>query len=198
MESPASFLRETAYLATTRWGSRRTGKERFWIYMACGLARISDSELQRWLRDPGTNVNPRVLDVFDGVRTGRAPFSPMALSSDGRIWFANGFSVGMVDPARLAENAAPPPVHIESVIADHKTYSLKQGMRLPALTRDLEIDYTALSLGAPQKVYFRYRLEGRESDWQQRGNPPAGLLHRPPARQLHLPCHRLQQRRCME
>ena len=141
----------------------------FWIYMACGLARISDSELQRWLQDPATNVNPKVLDVFDGVRTGRAAFSPMALSTDGRVWFANGFSVGMVDPARLVENAAPPPVHIESVIADHKTYSLKQGMRLATLTRDLEIDYTALSLGAPQKVYFRYRLEGRESDWQQAG-----------------------------
>ena len=141
----------------------------FWIYMACGLARISDSELQRWLQDPATNVNPKVLDVFDGVRTGRAPFSPMALSTDGRVWFANGFSVGMVDPARLVEKAAPPPVHIESVIADHKTFSLKQSMRLPALTRDLEIDYTALSLGAPQKVYFRYRLEGRESDWQQPG-----------------------------
>ena len=141
----------------------------FWIYMACGLARISDSELRRWLQDPATNVNPKVLDVFDGVRTGRAPFSPMALSNDGRIWFANGDSAGMVDPARLEEKTPPPPVHIESVIADHKMHSLKQGMRLPALTRDLEIDYTALSLGAPQKVYFRYRLEGRESDWQQPG-----------------------------
>ena len=75
----------------------------------------------------------------------------------------------MVDPARLEEKTPPPPVHIESVIADHKMHSLKQRMRLPALTRDLEIDYTALSLGAPQKVYFRYRLEGRESDWQQPG-----------------------------
>src|ERR1035438_1491296 len=75
----------------------------------------------------------------------------------------------ILDPPPLAKKAAPPPVHIESVIADHKTYSLKRGVRLPALTRDLEIDYTALSLGAPQKVYFRYRLEGRESDWQQPG-----------------------------
>ena len=141
----------------------------FWIYMACGLARISDSELRRWLQDPATKVNPKVLDVFDGVRTGRAPFSPVALSNDGRVWFANGYSVGMVDPARLEEKVPPPPVHIESVIADHKMRSLKQGMRLPALTRDLEIDYTALSLGAPQKVDFRYRLEGRESDWQQPG-----------------------------
>jgi len=147
-------------------GDRQGG---FWIYMACGLARISDSELRSWLQDPATNVNPKVLDVFDGVRTGRAPFSPVALSNDGRIWFASGFSVGEVDPARLGEKGVPPPVHIESVTADHKTYSLKESMRLPALTRDLEIDYTALSLGAPQKVYFRYRLEGRESDWQQPG-----------------------------
>ncbi len=93
----------------------------------------------------------------------------MALSNDGRVWFANGMSAGVVDPAHLAEKTARPPVHIESVIADHQTYSLKQGMRLPALTRDLEIDYTALSLGAPQKVFFRHRLQGRESDWQQPG-----------------------------
>src|SRR5262249_10447886 len=36
---------------------------------------------------------------------------------------------------------------------------------LPALARDLEIDYTALSLVAPEKMRFRYKLEGWDSDW---------------------------------
>jgi signal transduction histidine kinase len=40
---------------------------------------------------------------------------------------------------------------------------------LPARTRDLEIDYTALSYLAPQKVLFRYRLEGRDVEWQEPG-----------------------------
>src|SRR5262249_31286907 len=41
---------------------------------------------------------------------------------------------------------------------------------LPARLRDLEIDYTALSLAAPEKVLFRYKLEGWDSDWQDAGN----------------------------
>src|SRR5262249_40936143 len=42
-------------------------------------------------------------------------------------------------------------------------------VRLPPLTRDLEIDYVALSFVAPQKVSFRYRLEGRDTTWQEPG-----------------------------
>jgi signal transduction histidine kinase len=46
-------------------------------------------------------------------------------------------------------------------------------LRLPPLTRDLEIDYTALSLSVPEKVRFRYRLakglKGANGDWQDAG-----------------------------
>ena len=43
-------------------------------------------------------------------------------------------------------------------------------LRLPALVRDLEIDYTALSLVAPEKIRFRVKLEGRDPDWKDVGN----------------------------
>jgi signal transduction histidine kinase len=36
--------------------------------------------------------------------------------------------------------------------------------------RDLEIEYTALSFVAPQKVRFRYKLEGHDTEWQEPGN----------------------------
>src|SRR6202035_4925189 len=64
----------------------------------------------------------------------------------------------------------PPPVHIEQITADRKTYETTSNLRLPPLVRDLEIDYTALSLVAPEKVLFRYKLEGRDRDWQDVGN----------------------------
>ena len=44
------------------------------------------------------------------------------------------------------------------------------GVRLPALIRDLQIDYTALRLVVPEKVRFRYKLEGFDRDWQDVGN----------------------------
>ncbi len=68
-----------------------------------------------------------------------------------------------------SETRFPPPLHIEDVIADRKTYSPQSSLRLPALTRDLEIDYTALSFVVPQKVYFRYKLEGYDRDWRDAG-----------------------------
>ena len=61
-------------------------------------------------------------------------------------------------------------MHIEQVTADRKTYDAASGLRLPPLVRDLEIDYTALSLVAPEKNRFRVKLEGRDPDWQDVGN----------------------------
>ena len=65
-------------------------------------------------------------------------------------------------------------MHIEQFVADRKTYDAtldaRSALRLPPLIRDLQIDYTALSLVAPEKILFRYKLEGRDSDWQEAGN----------------------------
>ena len=65
-------------------------------------------------------------------------------------------------------------MHIERVTADHKVFDpasdVKGQVHLPPLVRDLEIDYTALSLVAPEKVLFRYKLENWDRDWQDVGN----------------------------
>ncbi len=71
-------------------------------------------------------------------------------------------------------NQLPPPVHIEQITADRNPHDVTAenngSLRLPALSRDLEIDYTALSLVAPEKIRFRYKLEGYDHDWQDAGN----------------------------
>jgi len=85
------------------------------------------------------------------------------------LWFANGVALQMIDPGHLSGNELPPPVHVEEVIADRKNYPPGKDLRLPPLTRDLEIDYTALSFVVPQKVRFRYKLEGRDAVWQEPG-----------------------------
>jgi signal transduction histidine kinase len=91
----------------------------------------------------------------------------VAKTSDGRIWFAlEEVGVQVVDPKRLQDNPAAPPVAVTRLVADHRPYPLSTKLRLPALTRDLEIDYTAYSLAIPEKVRFRYRLEGVDKNWQ--------------------------------
>ena len=140
-----------------------------WIYMQCGLAEINKEELQTWWEHPGAKVQSRLFDMFDGAQPGLGPFGPVSRSPDGKLWFASGIVLQTIDPDHLASNSVLPPVHVEGIVADHRNYAVQDGLRLPALTRDVEVDYTALSFMAPQKVRFRYKLEGRDTDWQDPG-----------------------------
>jgi PAS domain S-box-containing protein len=142
----------------------------FWLYTPCGLLRIPRSELEAWASEPTRTISFTRFDNSDGVRSHALlyGYTPrVSKSPDGRLWFANFESVGVVDPLRLAVNTVIPPVHIEQVIADGKPYDTTPGLRLPPLVHDLTIDYTALSFVAPEKMRFRYMLEGQDKNWRE-------------------------------
>ena len=146
----------------------------FWLYTACGLMRIAQADLDAWVLNPRHSVQATVFDSTDGVRVAGRPgtsYRPIvAKTADGKIWFVAGDGVSVIDPRHLPFNQLPPPVHIEQIIADRKTSEASPNLRLPALTRDLEIDYTALSLVAPEKNRYRVKLEGHDRDWIDMGN----------------------------
>jgi ligand-binding sensor domain-containing protein/signal transduction histidine kinase len=148
-----------------------------WLYTACGLVRITRSELDAWIADPNHSVQTTLWDAADGVilrQTSPGGFGPIvAKATDGKLWFHTGDGIQVVDPRHVAFNKLPPPVHIEQIIADRKVQwqnwpgASASNLRLPARTRDLQIDYSALSLVAPEKVHFKYMLEGQDSDWRE-------------------------------
>ncbi|HTS05385.1 MAG TPA: PAS domain S-box protein [Candidatus Eisenbacteria bacterium] len=148
-----------------------------WLIMACGLVRVAHSELKAWVADPRSRVASTVFDSSDGVRShaGTYGFGPrVAKTADGKLWFLPLDGVSVVDPRRLAFNKLPPPIHIEQVIADGKTYwqnwsgdAPTSHPTLPPHIRDLAIDYTALSLVDPERVHFRFKLEGQDEDWRE-------------------------------
>jgi signal transduction histidine kinase/ligand-binding sensor domain-containing protein len=152
-----------------------------WLMMPCGLVRVARSELDTWASAPNrTNrtIHTTVFDNSDGIRSLAVvgDYTPrVAKSGDGELWFISPDGISVVDPHRIPINKLPPPVHIENVAADRKEYmenvsdNAPTNLRLPPLVRELEIDYTALSLVAPDKVLFRYKLEGWDQDWQDAG-----------------------------
>jgi len=149
----------------------------FWLYTDCGLVRISRSELDAWIANPQHRIRAAVWDAADGVRlrsSAASAFSPrVTKSSNGKLWFVTGEGIQVIDPHHLSFNRIPPPVRIEQVVADHKLYwqnlagTAVANLHLPARTRDLTIDYTALSLVAPDKIHFKYKLEGQDRDWRE-------------------------------
>jgi ligand-binding sensor domain-containing protein len=146
------------------------GNGSLWLYANCGVIGIATTELEKWWAEPDSKVNPRLLDIFDGAQPVLSDKQPQASRSpDGRLWFANKSILQMVDPNRLETNPIPPSVHIQRIVADRLNYSAKEKPNLPPQTRDLEIDYAALSLSIPQKVRYRYKLENHDQDWQEPG-----------------------------
>jgi PAS domain S-box-containing protein len=142
-----------------------------WMYTACGLVRVERDELDAWIANPARKVRTKRWDAADGVAlraVSPAYFNPpVAKAADGKLWFVSGEAVQFVDPDHLPLNPVPPPVYIESIVADGKTYSAANEMRLPPRVRDVTIEFTALSLVDPDNVHFRYRLEGHDGEWQE-------------------------------
>jgi signal transduction histidine kinase len=114
------------------------------------------------------------LGLLDGLAAElRGPLaSPSAVqTTDGRIWFATTRGVAWINPnpKRIVRNTVPPPVLIESVTADGKKYNHSTSLKLRPRTANLQIIYTATSLTVPERVRFRYKLEGQDDDWQEAG-----------------------------
>jgi signal transduction histidine kinase/ligand-binding sensor domain-containing protein len=148
-----------------------------WLNMPCGLVRIAAEDVLAWVNGRTHSITPTVFDAADGVRSESTPSGSnphVAKATDGRLWFVGQDGANVIDPRHLPLNALPPPVHVQQVIADHRPYDLtpkrEAPIRLPALTRDVQIDYTALSLVAPETNRFRVKLEGWDGDWQDVGN----------------------------
>jgi signal transduction histidine kinase/ligand-binding sensor domain-containing protein len=152
----------------------------FWLDTPCGLVRLARSEIDAWsvAVDNGRATNlvlhPRIFDNYEGVRVHEQAYRPynppITKSRDGRIWFVSFDGLSVIDPHHLPSNDVLPPVHIERISANGKTYDASKGLRLPPRIRDLRIDYSALSFVVPEKVRFRYELEGQDHNWREVAN----------------------------
>ena len=143
-------------------------------WMACnkGVFRARRSELEAFAEGRARSVRCVSYGTRDGMRTAECNggFTPSAWrASDGRLWFAMGKGVSVVDPARLHEDGLPPPVRVEAVLVDGRAADVGQPVRVDAGSRNLEIRFTALSFVAPRNIRFRYRLEGFDEEWVDAG-----------------------------
>src|SRR5262249_13777482 len=93
-------------------------------------------------------------------------------TDDGHLWFPTVKGLVGVDPNNVKINHFPPPVVIEEIRVDDLTVTNSGNpahLQIAPGRRRFEFDYTALSFVAPEKVRFRYRLEGLEANWVEAG-----------------------------
>jgi len=143
-----------------------------WLNEVRGIVQIPPEEIRQLLDNPDYRVNYRLYDILDGMSGGAQmnyTNSTAVESSDGRIWFATDNGLTWIDPARIKKNNLPPPVVVKSLTTDEKSYQTTEILELPKGTENLRIKYTALSLTVPERVRFKYRLEGFDNNWRDVG-----------------------------
>jgi signal transduction histidine kinase/ligand-binding sensor domain-containing protein len=145
-----------------------------WINGTNGIVHVARTEVLSLLEDSAHPVNYEVFNYLDGVlgTAGQLRPLPSAIeATDGRIWFSTTAGVVSIDASRLSRNSLPPPVKIWSVMSNAKTYTNLGGeIQLPVHTAELRIPYSAGSLSVPERVRFKYKLEGSDHDWQDVGS----------------------------
>ncbi len=148
-----------------------------WISSSSGIQRIAKNMLNDYADGKIRQVHASVFGIADGLLSrecnGGQPAA--AVSHDGRLWFPTMKGLAAVNPANLTRNPLAPPVFIESVRADGNFYTGLSPLKLGAGTRTLQIDYTGLSLVAPDKVQFRYRLTPFDKEWVEAGTRRTAL-----------------------
>jgi PAS domain S-box-containing protein len=145
-----------------------------WLSESRVVTQVSASEVQQALDNPSYRVKYRIFDSFDGLPgtfAGRAASSSREViqGTDGKLWFIASNGIVWLDPANISTNALPPSVLVRSVRANGRQAGSLTNPVLAPRTTELQISYTALSLAVPEKIRFRYRLEGVDTDWQDAG-----------------------------
>ncbi|WP_321473040.1 two-component regulator propeller domain-containing protein [uncultured Paludibaculum sp.] len=144
----------------------------FWVSSSTGIFRMNKSELNGVIDGKQAQLNSISYGIADGLISrecnGGQPAGDIA--HDGRLWFPTMKGLAVVQPSSIVSNSLAPPVQVERFRADGKDYTLDGEVELPAGSRNLEIQYTALSLVAPDKVEFRYRLLPYDQEWVEAGN----------------------------
>ena len=143
-----------------------------WLNEVHGIVNIPADEISKLNENPEYGVKYRLYDFQDnlpGAPQMNFTVSTAVEGGDKRLWFATDNGLAMIDPVRLEKNVVPPPVIIKSVHADEKLYQAIPKTIFPAGTANLQINYTATSLSIPERVVFKYRLEGYEKQWREAG-----------------------------
>jgi signal transduction histidine kinase/streptogramin lyase len=152
-------------------GIVETANGDLWLNAISGIFHVRKAEISAALRDS----NYRVKGEHFGRREGLPGIAPQVRplptaieGTDGRLWFTFRNGVVWLDPAAYSEKkAASPPITIQSVAADDKSYAPAPPLSLPAHTSSVQVNYSAVSLSDPEAIRFRYKLQETDKDWHE-------------------------------
>lgn len=156
---PAPLRAQILGIAEDRYGS-------LWVATSNSVMRVSREKLFRGTVADG---DVREYGLADGLRDmeGVKRHRSVIADPEGRIWISLTRGISVVDPARLKRNSAPAIAHVQTISADGVSVPLGAAIQIPAGSRRVTFGYAGLSLSMPERVRYRYRLDGFDRGWSE-------------------------------
>jgi ligand-binding sensor domain-containing protein/signal transduction histidine kinase len=174
-----------------------------WLGCSRGILLVRKSALNELAAGKTTFLHPRAFGVNDGmpVEECSSGFFPAGLKTkSGMICFSTVKGLVLLDPHRQETNAPPPNVLLEEVLLNGQVLTPEAGLvrrpgdpgtfasgeplparriTIPPGDRELELHYTGISFGSPEKLRFRYQMQGLDRDWVEAGERRTAYYHHP-------------------
>lgn len=139
-----------------------------WMASSKGIFRVSKQAFDDYASGKVSSINSASYGVADGMRSaqciGGADCGAYK-TRDGRLWFCTVKGVTVIDPNNVRTNEIAVPILIEGALLNKSVIGLTENISLPPSNGDMEFYYTAPSFVAPEKVRFKYKLEGFDEEW---------------------------------
>jgi PAS domain S-box-containing protein len=159
-----------------------------WLSSNRGVFTVAKAQLNEFAEGRLHQISSRSFGVSDGMKSAECNggFQPAGWRlSDGALAFPTMKGIAVVHPDHLVMNAVPPPVLVEQTMIDNHEFRGALPFKPPAGKGQLEFQYAALSFISPERIQFKYMLEGFEKDWVEAGtrrvayytNIPPGTYH---------------------
>jgi ligand-binding sensor domain-containing protein len=144
-----------------------------WMSTNRGIFNVKKQLLEDFALGKIHHIEITRFGKSDGMKSDECNggFQPSAWKThDGRLWFPTNNGVVVIDPEHITENRLIPPVRIQEVVVDNElTFQSPNGLVIEPGKDKFEFHYTALSLMDPNKVQFKYKIEGFDRDWVNAG-----------------------------
>ncbi len=148
------------------FGIAEDGHGSLWMSTSSHVLRVNRGAAFRGALADG---DIREYGLADGLRgsEGVKRYPSVFADTHGRIWISLNVGISMVDPARVSSSSVPAIPHIQSISADGNAIRLQTALHVPGGQRRVSFTFAGLSLSIPERVRFRYRLDGFDRTWSE-------------------------------
>ncbi|MGD2089911.1 MAG: two-component regulator propeller domain-containing protein [Candidatus Aminicenantes bacterium] len=141
----------------------------FWLMSDNGVLLISKTELEDFANGEAGPINCISFGISDGLKSiefnNELSSHSMLQTNVGELWFITNEGIAILNPGKIKINKTPPPLVMESIFFNHESVPLHRVQQVFKGIKDFTFHFTAPTFLSPEKIKFKYQLEGFDSEW---------------------------------